>query len=393
MHRCHRLALALLVASGCTIVDAEPYQALPASIPRAGAEAARPDAEPDAEPRADGGGAGAAGGGEPDASGDGAVDAGEDSGPPRVIEPLLSDRCPEIDEDTYLLPPGTTALTLDTTELRNDVDRAKGLKCTDTDTPGNDGFLAVDMRFGDVWHIHMAADPDPEHGGKNPAFYVLDSTCDVRDCGFGIDICQAGSDEHFTFAARRDGIHYLGIDDRTEGGGLYTFTATRVECGNGLDQHGKACESSKDLDCDDECRIVLNSVNPRESSEAHDDFTSANAISFPEQGARIVNVAGNIGGCEPDYYTFVAGKGDRVRITVLTETEQPCTGSPRLALQLEDARVQRLQAGETSDANSCPSLTRADLVEGRYYVKLSDTLENGTEQRITYKLRVEINPL
>jgi hypothetical protein len=222
---------------------------------------------------------------------------------------------------------------------------------------------------------------------------VLDSTCAVRDCGFGIDVCNQGVDEHFTFAARRDGIYYLGIDDRTPGGGKYVFTATRVECGNGQAQHGKACDYTTDENCDSECRIVLDAVNPRESSKAHDDFTVANVVSFPRSGAKAADVGGNIGGCEPDYYTFNASEGDTVRITLLTDALAPCTDPERFTLELEDARAERLQAGVATGTNTCPSLTRAGLVEGRYYVKLADTAPDGAEVPFSYRLRIELNPL
>ena len=200
-------------------------------------------------------------------------------------------------------------------------------------------------------------------------------------------------DEHFTFAARRDGVYYLGIDDRAEGGGKYVFTASRIECGNGQSQHGKACDFTAEDNCDNECRIVLDSVNPRESAKSHDDFTAANVVTFPETGAQRADVGGNIGGCEPDYYTFNAAQGDSVRITLLTDGLAPCTGEERFALELQDARAERLQAGEPEGENSCPSLMRSDLVEGRYYVKLADTLPLGAEVPFGYRLRIELNPL
>jgi hypothetical protein len=305
-----------------------------------------------------------------DAAADGAVDG---MAPPDVVEPFLADRCP-LGGEAYFLPPGTTSLTLDTSDLDNDVHQGTGLKCTGADAPGNDGFLALEMEFGDVWHIHMAPDPDPDAGAKNPAFYVLDSTCAVRDCGFGIDLCQQGVDEHFTFAARRDGVYYLGIDDRTPGGGEYAFTATRIECGNGRSQHGKACDYTTEANCDNECRIVLDTVNPRESAKSHDDFTVANVVTFPETGAQRADVGGSIGGCELDYYTFTAAQGDSVRITLLTDMLQPCTGDERFALELQDARAERLQGGASDGENACPSLAHDDLP-------------------FSYRLRIELNPL
>ncbi len=376
------LTLAIASAAGCSIVDRGPLEAV---REREAAESPdRRDAMPDDS-------------GDDAATDDSSVgpgrDGGEDGSMPPIVEPFLADRCPLDPKGAYFLPSAATSLTLDTTDMRNDVHQGTGLKCTGADAPGNDGFLGIEMRFGDVWHIHMAPDPDPDAGAKNPAFYVLDSTCAVRDCGFGIDVCRQGVDEHFTFAARRDGIYYLGIDDRSPGGGKYVFTANRVECGNGQAQHGKACDYATDENCDNECRIILDSVNPRESSKAHDDFTVANVVSFPASGAKTADVGGNIGGCEPDYYTFNATEGDSVRITLLTDALAACTDPERFSLELEDARAERLQAGAATNGNTCPSLTRQGLVEGRYYVKLADTVPEGAELPFSYRLRIELNPL
>jgi hypothetical protein len=393
MGSCRRIAVSLLLASACSVADPSFYESVEGPLGGRGGPGS--DAGARADAGSDAGQDAAADAGGDAASADAEVDAGggTDAGPATPTEPFLTDRCP-LNQQAFFLHPGTTSITVDTTDLNNDVHQGTGLKCTSYDAPGNDGFLGIEMKFGDVWHIHSAPDPDPDAGAKNPAFYVLDSTCAVRDCGFGIDVCDQGVDEHFTFAARRDGIYYLGIDDRTPGGGKYVFTANRVECGNGLAQHGKACDFRKDPDCDNECRIVLDSVNPRESSKAHDDFTVANVITFPATGAQTANVGGNIGGCEPDYYTFNAKQGDSVRITLLNDAEQPCsTTEGRFALELETARAERLIAGAATDDNTCPSLTREDLVEWRYYVKLADTLLHGEDSPFGYKLRIELNPL
>lgn len=381
-----KLLIALCLLAGCSFVDRGPLEAV-----REREENDKSPGRPDAMVED-----AAANDGASDDSGPGPVmDAGEGDGgmPPTMVEPFLADRCPQQGDDVYFLPAGATTLTLDTSEMRNDVHQGTGLKCTGADAPGNDGFLAIEMRFGDVWHIHMAPDPNPDAGAKNPAFYVLDSTCAVRDCSFGIDVCNRGVDEHFTFAARRDGVYYLGVDDRTPGGGIYVLTATRVECGNGQSQHGKACDSATDESCDSECRIMLDATNPRESSKAHDDFTVANVVVFPERGAKKVDVGGSIGGCEPDYYTFNAAEGDSVRITLLTDGLQPCSEPERFSLELEDARAERLQAGTTSEDNTCPSIVREELVEGRYYLKLADTSPQGAEIPFSYRLRIELNPL
>jgi hypothetical protein len=385
------LTLGLALLSACSFVDEAPLDAVRAREREREREQDASDGVRDAMTGDSGDGDASLG----DSSIDPKPDGGEDAEIPPEVEPFLADRCPLNPDNAYFLPSAATSLTLDTSELANDVHQGTGLKCTGADAPGNDGFLGIEMRFGDVWHIHMAPDPDPDTGAKNPAFYVLDSTCAVRDCGFGIDVCSRGVDEHFTFAARRDGLYYLGIDDQTPGGGKYVFSANRVECGNGKAQHGKACDYMTDDACDTECRIVLDAVNPTESSKSHDDFTVANVVTFPATGAKIADVGGGIGGCEPDYYTFNASEGDSVRITLLTDGLSPCTDleTDRFTLELEDGRAERLQAGVATGDNTCPSIVRQGLVEGRYYVKLADTNEDGAELPFSYRLRIELNPL
>ena len=64
----------------------------------------------------------------------------------------------------------------------------------------------------------------------------------------------------------------------------------------------------------------------------------------------------------------------------------------RIELDLRDAADNRLKAGASQDGNSCPTLSRDDLSEGRYYLKLTDTLETGLSEILGYRLRVELSP-
>ena len=195
-----------------------------------------------------------------------------------------------------------------------------GLACVERglDTPGNDGFIggrdAIRRRLA---HPHDARRLD-EEGGKDPAFYVLDSLCDVRKCDFGIDYCRAEEHEHFTFVARNDGIHYLGIDDRNEGGGRYGSARPASSAATARPQHGKACDATNpnDMNKDSATTSAGSSLRPVDSNQTfesgvHDDFTVANVIEFPGEGAPIVDMGGTIGGCTADYYTFTVQQGPR----------------------------------------------------------------------------------
>ena len=138
---------------------------------------------------------------------------------------------------------------------------------------------------------------------------------------------------------------------------------------------------------------MLSDNNQTFENGVHDDFTVANVIVFPEEGAPIVDIGGDIGGCTADYYTFTAQKGQSLEVTMLDEHGAPCTGaSERIELDLRDAADNRLKAGASQDGNSCPTLSRDDLSEGRYYLKLTDTLETGLSEILGYRLRVELSP-
>ena len=73
--------------------------------------------------------------------------------------------------------------------------------------------------------------------------------------------------------------------------------------------------------CDNECRIVLRPSDNNQTFESgvHDDFTVANVIEFPGEGAPIVEVGGDIGGCTADYYTFTVHKGQSLKVTMLDD--------------------------------------------------------------------------
>jgi hypothetical protein len=349
--RCHA-ALIAVVATACSIVDSSHYQNLSRKEP------VIVDSGP--------------------LDGEKSVDA---SPGPADAGPQLVQQCGTA---TPSLPQRESKFEVSTLSLRNQVDRSNGLTCVDDQDPvGNEGFLAVTMQSGDTWHFHVA----PVRSGseaRDPSVYMLDGdSCDVRG---------DRSDEHFTFTAPRSATYYLGIDDRHPGGGTYTVDAIKVICGNGQPQHGKACDSGKTDDprCDRQCRVVLDPDNPQETL-VHDDFNLANVISFAG-GANSISIAGTIGGCQRDYYTFDAKGGDRARITLL-DRDQKCQGTGRVEVQLQRLNNSTIETQQVGAGQDCQSLLTDKLTEARYYIRLQDKmLVGGDAAPITYKLKVELNP-
>jgi hypothetical protein len=356
---------------GCIIVDDSLYK----DLERAEAE---------------GGAAGVGQGG--NVNGTGGDDGAGGDGPPPIE---LSEEC-EPGTDYFPLDGAGERIVIDTRELRDNVNQQRGLSCTGKPAPGADGFFAIEVEFGDTWHFHLSPDQeffDDTGIARNPVLYVLDETCDIRNCPRGHDICERNSDEHFTYTStdRNPTTVHVGIDDRFEGGGVYTLQAIKVDCELDEVQHGKACVLGSD-DCDDRCRSLLDPRNPIETTVSHAEFTSANVIRFPD-GESSVSIQGGIGGCEPDFYALEVSDGARIEAALLTDDEEPCPEDAEpVLLELFDSGLRLLEDAEPSSAEACPSLVSDELDEGEYFLKLSkvEVPEDGSVQSSDYSFLVEV---
>ncbi len=258
--------------------------------------------------------------------------------------------------------------------------------CTGADAPGNDGFFGVQMEAGEKWHFHLRTVSEDM---RNPAIYVLDSSCDSRRCmaGDAIDVCGEGRDEHLSFVAPRAGLYYVGIDSRVVGGAMYQLVALRPVCGNDDVEHSETCDDGNTESgdgCDATCRHELpHPMTGMAEAEPNDDPTGANRIV-----AGTGNVTGRLGGrCDTDLFSFDVEEGTNVNVALRGAGGVACpVGTPTFSLQLLAANATSLvAAGNVPDGENCPVLTATGLTAGTYYVSVT-TDEN--ERPFDYTLAV-----
>ena len=283
---------------------------------------------------------------------------------------------------------GNMSYMVDTTGTDDDLDTALA-GCTGQPIPGNDGFFGVEMEAGEKWHFHVR---NPSGAGVNPAIYILNNTCDDRACqrGDAIDACVENRDEHLSFVADRTGTFYVGIDARTEGGGVFSVEVWRPECGNGTPEHSEGCDDPNDATCGDDCRRIL--ATGAQEVEPNDDFTSSNTTLLGagtfEVRATVVDL------CDLDMFRIEVPAGADVTATVLDRNGAVCVaGVPELNLELlDDSGVQTLGTGSVGGAGgTCPAIGSSpfasNLAAGTYYLRLTTTELNTL---FNYRLQITI---
>jgi len=321
-----------------------------------------------------------------DAGPDG-FDAGVDGGGSTNI---LVDRCGDPDGDYEVLRDSRAQFIVDTTDLVN-----RNSMCGTGDSPGNDGFLAIEVVAGDLWHFHVIPDPATPGQTRDPFLYLVQaegSGCDTRACAHSSNSCTGSGDEHFAFSAPTDGIWYLGIDDAMEGGGVYQIEAIRLQCGDAMKVHGEACDGSGT--CNSSCQEVLSETRPTEV-EANDNEIEANFVELPATNS--LTLSGNIGGNSciyPDVYNFrVDTEGSSVAVDILKSDDTVCDTSALTPFDL----VLRNSAGEvragpvTNPATGCAELRVDGLSAAAYFLYL----EHGTpieDRLVTYRVRITVTP-
>lgn len=323
---------------------------------------------------------------------------GEDGGPPSdggtdggsgLGIPLV-DGCGDLEANYHVFDDSTGGqLQVDTRGMSNRVN-----SCGGRESPGREGFIAIDVIAGDQWHFHVV--PDTSIPGQNldPFLYLLFSPaggCDSRDCENASDACQGPGDEHFAFIAPSDGRFYLGIDDRMAvDGGVYLIEAVRLFCGDGAKVHGESCDGS--ATCDTRCHEVLNESRTSEVIP-NDNEIEANAVIMPATGP--ITLQGTIGGdlcVYPDVYTFsIEDANSALTVRMLQQDLTACTSGAITPFDV----VLRNSEGEvrgpaTTDANGCSILDVSGLASGTYflYVEHDAPLETPTN----YRMQIEVTP-
>lgn len=304
----------------------------------------------------------------------------------------LAERCEDLNAVPRLTPRTEQLLLIDTSTMGDQY--REFTSCVGRDLPGNEGFFSAQMRRDETWHFHV----DPLDPTSDPAVYVL-PTCTTLQCSAAAaaDACGAGRGEHFSFRPVTDGVHLVGIDSRARGGARYTVTAVNAVCGDGVIQHGEACDDMRPqsgVRCE-RCQKVLDAPMGTESGVANDDYTNAIALR-PNGGVRMFPVLGSLGGCDQDMFQLPLAAGEGLTVT-LTPRNGTCPAGLTLALRRSDtpaagsntAAPTSVSEAAVTFTDQCPTLTlpRA-AAAGEFFVALAATTEPAGE--FSYQLTFNV---
>ncbi|HJL15513.1 MAG TPA: hypothetical protein RMH99_07660 [Sandaracinaceae bacterium LLY-WYZ-13_1] len=317
-------------------------------------------------------------------------EAGVDA-PPEVMDagqmeegiPLV-DTCGDA-EAFELFDSTSSTMRVDTTGTSNQI-----VSCGSRGAPGNDGFIAVDVRGGDLWHFHVIPDPTVAGQERDPFLYLLDSTCRNTSCNHFSDACVGPGDEHFAFVAPADGTWYLGIDDRNEGGGVYQLGAYKLNCGDNMAVHGEACDGT--ANCSRDCREILGVDRPSEQLP-NDNEIEANFIELPAD--RMIEITGSIGGdlCTyPDVYSFENVQEASTLTVEVRKSDGTVCDNPSLTpfdLVLRNPDGDEVAGGQTNASTGCAELVAPDLPAQTFflYVEHDSPIE---DRPVPYRLHLAL---
>lgn len=303
------------------------------------------------------------------ADGGGATDAAVDA---PVEMQLAVDQCGAA--DVTVLGRTTTDILIDTSAFP----RNTQVQCGETMTPGADGFLAIDVQANEFWHFHLRTETGASD--RNPVLYLLNESCNPRDCEQLSNSCTAANDEHFAFIAPAEGRWYIGIDDGNEGSGRYLLDAIKLDCGDGTTQHGEGCDGGEL--CTSECRRIMNEESRLEYFGFHDNFLEAFEVQLPAPDNQL-EIQGDMGGAAtcnyPDIYTLVVPDGFGLQVVANDESSTRCMTAATAPFSLDLLNAAGTGRGGGEDANGCPIIDETSVPPGRYFVRLTDErLDRGS---------------
>ena len=316
-------------------------------------------------------------------------DAGTDAQQPSEVYAV--DTCGA--SNTFVFTQTTRNIAIDTRTSNSDI----ATTCRGPATTGNDVFFAVNVQAGEFWHFHLRVDPtDPTSVmSRDPAFYLLQTGCDARVCRFASDACDGNLDEHFAFKADARGTWYLGIDDRNPGGGRYLLDAIRPVCGDGVAEHGEACDDGNTVNddrCDNQCRATVGGESGFDEKTPNDNEAEANHILLPT--SRTMQIQGAIGGegdCYPDVFVIDVPQNATLTVRSQDMSNVDCASATTTPFQfaLRNARGDAVGGTVTS---GCPEITYTNgpTSATTYYIWLSAATR--TTALTTYRMRVSVTP-
>ena len=284
-------------------------------------------------------------------------------------------------------------------DTRGSVDNSREVSgCTGRTQRGPDLFLSIDARRGEHWHFHVDVDPFEGRQTANPAIYVLDD-CDECACsdGDGLDRCEAGSDEHFTFIPPADDTYVVGFDSPEDTGFEGRVLAFRTVCGDGSQDHSENCDDGNTDDgdgCSASCFSELTGAAPAEV-EVNDDVYSANLVVMGLGDA--VSVRGGLDAiCEVDVFAVDVPAGASL-FASLGDGAGACPAG------LEDATLELIEVGSAGPTprvsaggagGTCASIDESDalardLEAGTYFLRV--TLLRERPDALTYRLNLSLS--
>lgn len=301
------------------------------------------------------------------------------------LAPRFDDRCGST-SPRMVLSDTTRNIEIDTrTSFRSSVNTSCGAS-----TPGNDVFIAVDVVAGDFWHFHLSTNDDT----RDPMLFLTPaSSCDTRMCEFVSAVCTGRDDEHFAFEPSASGRWFIGIDDSVSGGGQYLLEAFKPVCGDGVSDHGEACDDGNRVDgdgCDRMCRIELSQDRTVEV-EPNDNRREANVLRLPASNE--LTIGGSIGGpgacIYADVFALNVPDGAQLLVDALNPDDSACASRAltpfSLALQTSSGSV---VSENMEDANNCSVVRATGLVAGQYFVRVR--VPEATAIAADYRLRFRV---
>lgn len=309
----------------------------------------------------------------------------EDASVPTDAGPGLQGELTEIcgDEAPLLyFPAGAQSFDFDVDTIGREDNTRDVTRCTGRAAGGPDVFMAIDAAEGDHWHFHVDVDPFEGRETANPAIYVLRG-CDERACsdGDGLDVCGAGSDEHFTFIPRADGRHVVGFDSPDGDGFQGRILAFRTICGDGVKDHSENCDDGNTEDgdgCDAACRSELSGTRPSEI-EVNDDLYAANRVMIG--AGESTSVRGSVDSlCEVDVYALDVPEGGSILASLTGSGGAACEaaldGITLELLELGPLGSDVLLTAAVPDGAVCPAIGAGDalarnLAAGTYFLRVT----------------------
>jgi cysteine-rich repeat protein len=179
-------------------------------------------------------------------------------------------------------------------------------------------------------------------------------------------------------------------------------TIVRPVCGNGILEHGEACDDGRPqagVSCA-RCHKVLRQPLESEVGVANDDYTNSMALR-PEGGfSTPFNVAGSLSVCDNDMFDFDADAGRRVVISLRPSTAgASCPAGVTLALQRTDRPVgdaltavpATVPEASAETRDGCPVVVLARAArDGVYFARVSAP-RVGLERDFAYQLSVQVS--